>query len=210
MDCSEPCIHSTPRPRLFSERPFYMLIETKDPVIGSLILSSRNHSNMGRTCCASSSGGSMSRRIRAFGKELMRFKLLKLSQLILVIYIAAFSFGPWGLRDQETGYFVDPDSDEETEAGLIDVHGSERAIVATSKFQVACLALARLSAWFMYPSKCNTPFARFLFVFLSRMKSSYKSLINVSFGICLCVQVSCHDDIFEQDTLGHVHVSRFA
>ena len=96
----------------------------------------------------------MSHRIRTCCKEMMRFRLLKISQLALVIYIAAFSFGPWGLRDEETGYYVDEDSVDATEAGVIHTNdGYDRAIVATSKFQVALLAMARLSAWFMYPSK---------------------------------------------------------
>ena len=95
----------------------------------------------------------ISHRIRACYKQLLRFKLLKLSQLVFAIYIAVMSFGPWSIRDKETGYFIDLDSADGTEAGLINVNGTDRAIVATSTFQVACLALARLSAWFMYPSK---------------------------------------------------------
>ena len=95
----------------------------------------------------------MSHRIRACHKQLMRFKVLKLLQLVFVVYIVVLSFGPWSIRDEETGYFIDPDSADGTEAGLIHVNGTDRAIAATSTFQVACLALARLSAWFMYPSK---------------------------------------------------------
>ena len=92
---------------------------------------------------------------RQFVKEMMRFRALKISQLVLSIYIAILTFAdmgpPGGIRDPDTGFIVDQNSQERTEKGLILVNGTERAIVATSTFQVGCIGIARLSAWFMYP-----------------------------------------------------------
>lgn len=86
-------------------------------------------------------------------KESTRFMTLKISQIVLSIYIAVLTFGPASLRDPQTGYIIDHESAERTEMGVILVNGDERAIIATSSFQVICIGLARLSAWFMYPSK---------------------------------------------------------
>ena len=95
--------------------------------------------------------------MRAFLKDMMRFRALKLTQLALSIYIAILTFAdmgpPGGLRDTETGFIVDHASPERTANGLILVNGTERAIIAGSTFQVACIGIARLSAWFMYPGK---------------------------------------------------------
>lgn len=84
---------------------------------------------------------------------MQRFKMIKFVQVALAIYIAYMSFAPGGLRDPDSGLFVDQDSEERTERGLILVNGTERAIVAASFFQVGCLAIARVSAWLMYPGK---------------------------------------------------------
>lgn len=104
-----------------------------------------------------SCGYHVTQRIRMFIKELIRFKALKISQIMLSVYIMVLTFadiGPsGGLRDSETGFIIDENSPEGTEEGLILLHGDERAIIATSTFQVGCIGLARLSAWFMYPSK---------------------------------------------------------
>ena len=97
-------------------------------------------------------------RLRSAFKELMRFRALKLSQLLLAFYILFLTFAdigpPGGLRDTETGLIVDQASAEKTEKGLILVNGTERAIVGATKFQVACIGIARASAWIMYPGKC--------------------------------------------------------
>jgi hypothetical protein len=96
-------------------------------------------------------------RFRAFRKELMRFKVLKIIQVLLAIYIAILTYAdigpPGGLQDTETGLIVDQQSTERTEKGLILVNGVARAIVGVTKFQVACIGISRLSAFFMYPGK---------------------------------------------------------
>ena len=88
---------------------------------------------------------------------MFRFKWLKLTQLLLATCIGILTFAdigpPGGLRDTETGLIVDKASPERTANGLILVNGTERAIVAASLTQVACIGVARLSAWLMYPSK---------------------------------------------------------
>jgi hypothetical protein len=58
-----------------------------------------------------------------------------------------------GLLDPETGLVVDTESEDRTDEGIILVNGTERAIVGETKFQVVSILIARLSAWFMYPSK---------------------------------------------------------
>ena len=63
-----------------------------------------------------------------------------------------------GLVDPDTGFVVDKESIERTEAGLVLVNGDERPIVAESDLQVLLVLVARLSAWFMYPSKSSRTF----------------------------------------------------
>eukprot|EP00980_Cylindrotheca_fusiformis_P017382 scaffold5395_cov126-Cylindrotheca_fusiformis.AAC.2 len=103
------------------------------------------------SCC----GGRMGYRIRSAKATLLRFKGIKFVQLCLAIYIIVLTFAdigwPGGLRDTETGLIIDDESPERTEKGLILVNGTERAIVASTLFQVACIGVARVSAWLMYP-----------------------------------------------------------
>jgi len=94
----------------------------------------------------------LSHKTRAFLKELFRFKVLKAFQIMCVIYIAAMTFTS-KLWDPSTGLIVDQKSPKRTEEGVILTNGTERAIVAANHFQLVCLVVARLSAWFMYPSK---------------------------------------------------------
>lgn len=96
-------------------------------------------------------------RIRSAIKDMMRFKALKFTQILLAGCILFLTFAdigpPGGLRDTETGLIVDQASAERTEKGLILVNGTERAIVGATLFQVACIGIARASAWIMYPGK---------------------------------------------------------
>jgi len=98
---------------------------------------------------------SLAFRMRSFKLTMLRFKWLKLTQLLFATYIGILTFvnmgPPGGLRDTETGSIVDKASPERTANGLILVNGTERAIVAASLTQVACIGVARLSAWLMYP-----------------------------------------------------------
>jgi hypothetical protein len=99
----------------------------------------------------------VSYRTRSAVKEMMRFKAIKIAQVIFAFYILFLTFAdigpPGGLRDTETGLIVDQASPERTERGLILVNGTERAIVGATLFQVACVGIARASAWIMYPGK---------------------------------------------------------
>jgi nicotinamidase-related amidase len=96
-------------------------------------------------------------RTRSAFKELMRFRALKLAQVLLALYIGIMTLadmGPaGGLRDTETGLIVDQESTERTARGLILVNGTERAIVAATQLQVVFFGITRISAFFMYPGK---------------------------------------------------------
>jgi hypothetical protein len=88
---------------------------------------------------------------------MMRFKALKLAQVLLALYVGILTYAdmgpPGGLRDTETGLIVDQESTERTAMGLILVNGTERAIVGVTQFQVVCIGITRMSAFFMYPGK---------------------------------------------------------
>jgi hypothetical protein len=99
----------------------------------------------------------LSYRTRSAVKEMVRFKVLKMTQAIFACYILFLTFAdigpPGGLRETDTGFIVDQASPDRTERGLILVNGTERAIVGATLFQVACVGIARASAWIMYPGK---------------------------------------------------------
>jgi hypothetical protein len=103
-------------------------------------------------------------RSRSALKELMRFRALKLAQVLLAVYIGVLTYAdmgpPGGLRDSETGLIVDQESPERTARGLILLNGTERAIVGATQFQVVCIGITRMSAFFMYPGK-NPPDQRY-------------------------------------------------
>jgi hypothetical protein len=131
---------------------------TFDDSLNSIVIS-QSGIELGNNKCATThpSGTNVKHKMRALMKRLLRFKTLKATQLLLTIYVVLMTFADLGprcnLRDPETGFIVDDESPERTEHGLILVHNVERAIIATSNFQVFCLAVARLTAWFMYPGK---------------------------------------------------------
>jgi hypothetical protein len=91
-------------------------------------------------------------RARCCLKCLLHFRVLKFFQVVCAVYICIITF-KGGLLDAETGQVVDQRSEERTKAGVILVNGTERAIVAESEFQLIAILIARISAWFMYPSK---------------------------------------------------------
>jgi hypothetical protein len=101
----------------------------------------------------------LSYRTRSAVKELMRFRALKLAQALLAVYVGVLTYAdmgpPGGLRDGETGLIVDQESPERTARGLILLNGTERAIVGATQFQVVCIGITRMSAFFMYPGKKN-------------------------------------------------------
>ncbi|CAJ1952236.1 unnamed protein product [Cylindrotheca closterium] len=122
-------------------------------------------SNIGNNSKSLGCCGSLAYRMRSTNASLFRFKWLKLTQLLLATYIGILTFAdmgpPGGLRDTETGLIMDKASPERTAKGLILVNGTERAIVAASLTQVACIGVARLSAWLMYPTLVMVFFTKF-------------------------------------------------
>ena len=91
---------------------------------------------------------------KAFVKEALRFKALKLIQIILATIGGILTLLPAaGIRNPVTGLIVDPTSAERTAAGVVLVNGVERAVVAATHFQVICIGLTRMAAFFMYPCK---------------------------------------------------------
>jgi hypothetical protein len=88
-------------------------------------------------------------------RGLLKYKMIKLLQCLLAVYIGILTYAdigpPGGLRDAETGLIIDQTSNHRTEHGLILVNGSERPIAATTFFQVVCIGITRMSAFFMYP-----------------------------------------------------------
>jgi hypothetical protein len=92
---------------------------------------------------------------RAYFKQ---YGALKIAAILLAAYIALFSYAPvgalgsaGGFVDPDVGFIIDPNSPERTEAGVILTRGVERAIVASNNFQMVCLGITRVSAFFMYP-----------------------------------------------------------
>ena len=77
------------------------------------------------------------------------FFYLKICQLLGVVYIAIFSFStpPVGVRDAGTGFIIDPNSEENTENGVIYMNGAYRPVVAEDSGQLFCLAISRVMAF---------------------------------------------------------------
>ncbi len=99
---------------------------------------------------------------KIFGKErwrsLAKYRMLKTFQVLCGIYICLATFSRigtfvkmGGLVDPETGFIIDPNSEENTELCVILVKGDLRAIVAKANFQMVALAISRLSAFTIYP-----------------------------------------------------------
>jgi hypothetical protein len=94
-------------------------------------------------------------KVRAYFKQ---YGALKIVSIILSGYIALFSYATvgtlgyaGGFVDPDVGFIIDAASPERTEAGVILTRGVERAIVASNNFQLVCLGITRVSAFFMYP-----------------------------------------------------------
>jgi hypothetical protein len=89
-------------------------------------------------------------------KSFSKYRIMKLLQVSLAIYIVIMTLGsPGGLRDPETGLIVDQASEERTDQGLILINGDLRPIVCDTPFQLVCLGITRISVFFMYPGKFN-------------------------------------------------------
>jgi hypothetical protein len=147
-------------------------------------------------------------KMRTFLKELLRFKVLKAFQIICAVYIAIVTICSH-LRDPETGLIVDRASDERTEHGLILDHGVERAIVASSTFQVACIFIARLTAWFMYPSKYYAhSVSQASFHTIALAQPLIITCSEFSLGLCISHQVSGYTNPLVKVTTCHSHELR--
>jgi hypothetical protein len=83
-----------------------------------------------------------------------RLKALKFAQVLLAVYIGILTYAdmgpPGGLRDTETGLIMDQELPDRTARGLILVNGTE---LGATQFQVICIGITRMSAFFMYPGK---------------------------------------------------------
>ena len=87
-----------------------------------------------------------------------RYFALKLFGTFLALYTALLSFTyrgalgkAGGLVDRETGLIIDVNNSENNELGVILSEGVERAVVASSGWEMLCLGVAKLTAFFMYP-----------------------------------------------------------
>lgn len=91
------------------------------------------------------------------------FKSVKLASDLCGIYVLIVTFtytGALGVfggaRDPITGFIIDPNSAENTANGIIEFnrlgHTYTRAVVSETNFQMFLTAVARFTAFFMYPS----------------------------------------------------------
>ncbi|CAB9527003.1 NADPH oxidase 4 [Seminavis robusta] len=109
-------------------------------------------------------------RYRMIKKSLFKYWELKVLQLALGVYITIATFVPtgtfsdWGgFVTASVGYIIDPASEERTQEGVILTRGALRAVVATNDFQMACVAITRFTAFFMYPALILVFFTKFRF-----------------------------------------------
>jgi hypothetical protein len=89
-----------------------------------------------------------------------RYYAMKLVGMLMAIYTAiltftyAGTFGKYGgVLDPETGFIVDRMSEKNTAAGLVYTGGVKRAVVAATSFELVAFAIARLTAFYMYPGR---------------------------------------------------------
>lgn len=87
-----------------------------------------------------------------------RYFAIKALGILLALYTTVLSFttrgtfGSFGgLVDPETGYIIDLQNPTNTENGVILSNGIERSVVAGSRWELLCLVVAKLTAFYMYP-----------------------------------------------------------
>lgn len=98
-----------------------------------------------------------------------RYCGLKVVGLLLAIYTAVLAytdkgtFGKYGgVIDPESGFIIDTESEENTNAGVVNFGGVKRAVVAANAFEIFLLVISRFSAFYMYPGthdRCLLHFA---------------------------------------------------
>jgi predicted ferric reductase len=114
------------------------------------------------------------------------FKCVKLCQLLCGMYILIVTFtdvGTLGIfggaMDPASGFIIDPNSQENTNAGIIQYsHLNKvvsRAIVANSLFQQILLGISRFSAFSMYPAT--------ILVFYSKLRATQAVISKTPFSV---------------------------
>ena len=153
--------------------------------------------------------------VTLFLREHLHWKYLKICQLLCVVYIVIYTYGGFEgttVRQADTGFIVDPDSEERTQQGIIlsknrDGTTTERAIVATSTFQLVCLSMARITAFYMYPT--------LVLIFFSKLRATANFVAQTPFGMFLYddwhdLHVYCGWSIFVNSVLHTVfHTIRY-
>ena len=99
------------------------------------------------------------------------FKAVKLAQLLSGVYILTVTFthlgqlGQFGgARDPVSGFIIDPASEENTNAGVLEWNGDLRSVVAQTQTQMVLLGCSRFSSFFMYPA--------LILVFLTKLRAT--------------------------------------
>jgi len=151
------------------------------------------------------------RRAVAFFREQYHWRYLKLCQVHCVAYIVLYTYGGFDgatVRQPGTGHIVDQNSEARTQQGIILMNGAERSIVATSTFQLVCLSIARVTAFYMYPT--------LVLVFFSKLRATTNFIAQTPFGMFLeddwhDMHVYCGWSILVNSVLHTVfHVIRYA
>jgi hypothetical protein len=103
-------------------------------------------------------------------RVILKYWQIKVIQIVLAIYILVITFTPvgtfgkyGGIITSSVGYIVDPASPERTEDGVILNNGVLRAVIATNKFQMFCMAVSRAGAFSAYPGEQSFGIEEFYF-----------------------------------------------
>lgn len=115
----------------------------------------------------------------------MRYKALKISQLICATYILimTFRYYPKGLIDPSAPFgqwrIVDVWNATNTEMGVIqlngDPNGQKRAVVAKTRLTLFFLAISRISAFTLYPPM--------FLIFMSKCKATINFLMRTPLSL---------------------------
>lgn len=140
----------------------------------------------------------------------MKFKAVKLAQLLSGAYILIVTFTQLGLlgsfggaRDPISGFVIDLLSEDNTKAGVVMWNGDLRAIAASTTPQMLLLGCSRFSGFFMYPA--------LILVFLTKLRATCAFLSSTMLNMYLyqdlhrlhvycgwvilldsCLHITCH------------------
>lgn len=149
----------------------------------------------------------LERRLTSFLREQYHWRYVKMAQIGCVVYIVIYTFGDFRgatVRNQD-GFVVDPVSEERTAAGLLG--DAERPIVATNVFQMVCISIARITAFYMYPT-C-------VLVYLSKLRATTNLIAKTPLGMFVCddwhdLHIYCGWSIFVNSILHSIfHIIRW-